>query len=87
MCNGLGKTVLLSHPSIPPSLLRHRAARLALEKWDTETGIKSQRLAKLLPAPIHSPSLVQHTTTDSCWGAGINRGLDFDKASHSSLGF
>ncbi len=60
-------------------LLRRHAARTVLGKWDTETGVKSQRLAKLLTDPIlvRSPSLVQQTATDSCWGTAINRALDF----------
>ncbi len=60
-------------------LLRRHAARTVLEKWDTETGIKSTRLAKLLPGPIlvRTPSLVQHTATDSAWAAPINRAIDF----------
>jgi len=75
----------LIHGRFIPTSITIKAVRYvplsSLEKWDTQSGIKSQRLAKLIPGPIlvRSPSLVQHTATDSCWGAGINRALDFEE--------
>jgi hypothetical protein len=67
--------------------IRSWFARHALERWNSVTGMQSQRLAKLhqeLPGPmpilVHRPSLVQHLPVDggSGWGARVQQALDFD---------
>ena len=65
-------------------LLRRGAIRRAVAGWDGLSGVTSQRLARLLggtgPIWVHRPSLVQHVAPDSCWGARVQRALDFDPA-------
>jgi hypothetical protein len=70
-------------------LLNRTFARYALARWNTVTGMQSQRLAKLhvelcSPQPIlvHRPSLVQHLPVEggSGWGARVQQALDFDPA-------
>ncbi len=65
-------------------LLRRWALGQALAQWDTEEGLTSQRLARLLgpggPVWVHRPALVQHVAVDSSWGARVQRALDFDPA-------
>ncbi|MBC8096330.1 MAG: hypothetical protein H7Y43_11000 [Akkermansiaceae bacterium] len=65
-------------------LLRRPAAMRALVEWDGLTGMTSQRLTALCgkshPIWVHQPSLVQHISKDSSWGARVQVAPDFDPA-------
>ena len=63
-------------------LLRPADAARALAAWDSEGGMQSARLARLLTAEgghicMHRPSLVQHVAGDSAWGARLHTVPDF----------
>ncbi len=65
-------------------LVRREAAVRALARWDRLTGMTSQRLASLCgstnPIWVHQPSLVQHISKDSSWGARVQTAPDFNPA-------
>ena len=63
-------------------LVRPADAARALAAWDSEGGMQSARLARLLTAQGghicgHRPSLVQHVAADSAWGARRHTAPDF----------
>lgn len=65
-------------------LIRRGAARRVLRLWHTLPGVEVDRLASVLgeegPIWVHTPSLVQHVSADSSWGARVKTALDYDPA-------
>lgn len=55
-----------------------------LRRWNDEKGQPDLRIPRLVnkagkPILFHAPSLVQHLLTQSTWGGGLHRAIDFDK--------